>query len=183
MGQAIAVFVKEADNYTKDGPKTSYNVGLIGVGTSINSVPFSSWMEVDMRSVSDERLNRIDTIFQNAMRIGLDEQNSIRRSGAPLTVDIEMVGNRPSGHTDSEAPLVQRAMAASRHFGGNPRLKNSSTDSNIPISKGIPAVTLGGGGESGKSHSLHEWFLNKDGYKGIQKVFLVVTAQAGAITK
>lgn len=183
MGQAIAAFVKEADEYTKDGLKTSYNVGMIGGGTSVNSVPFAAWMEVDMRSLSSERLNGIDTILQRAIRTGLNEQNRLKRSGPPLTVDIEMVGNRPSGHTNSEMPLVQRAMAASKHLGKTPRLVTSSTDSNIPISKGIPAVTLGAGGKSGKTHSLHEWFLNKEGYKGIQKVFLVVAAQAGAITK
>ena len=183
MGQAITTFVKNADRYISDGIKTSYNVGKIGGGTSINSVPFSAWMEVDMRSLNQKRLIEIDTLFHHAVKFGLDQQNNIRRSGPPLTVDIEMVGNRPSGHTDSGTPLVQRAMAASKYLGENPHLTTISTDSNIPISKGIPAVTLGGGGESGKSHSLHEWFLNKEGYKGIQKVFLVVAAQAGAVTE
>lgn len=184
LGQAIANFVKVADDYTsRNGPRTSYNVGRIGGGTSVNSIPFSAWMEVDMRSLSPERLDRIDALFHQAIRSGLKAQNSIRRSGPPLTVDIKMIGNRPSGHTPSNDPLVQRAMAASIYFGKKPHLRTSSTDSNIPISKGIPAITLGGGGDGGGAHSLHEWYVNKEGYKGIQRVFLIVAAQAGAVLK
>lgn len=184
LGQAIANFVKAADDYTsRNGPRTSYNVGRIGGGTSVNSIPFSAWMEVDMRSLSPERLDRIDTLFHQAIRSGLKAQNSIRRSGPPLTVDIKMIGDRPSGHTPPNDPLVQRAMAASIYFGKKPRLRTSSTDSNIPISKGIPAITLGGGGDGGGAHSLHEWYANKEGYKGIQRVFLIVAAQARAVLK
>lgn len=179
LGQAIADFVKSADNFTKTGPKTSYNVGIIGGGTSVNSIPFESWVVVDMRSISPASLNQIDTLFQKAMRSGLAAQNKLRRSGPPLTLDVEMVGNRPSGHTNSSQPLVQRAIAATSHFGNEPQLRTSSTDSNIPISKGIPAITLGGGGVGGNAHSLNEWYLNTDGYKGIQRVLLIVASQAG----
>lgn len=181
LGQAIAIFTQKADEYTGEGIKTSYNVGRMGGGTSINSVPFSVWMEVDMRSLSQQRLNEIDSIFQESVKEGVKQQNEIRRFGQPLTVEIKMVGNRPSGYTNTDKPLVQRAMAASVYMGKEPNLRTSSTDSNIPISKGIPAITIGGGGVSGKSHSLHEWFLNKDGYKGIQRAFLIIAAQAEAI--
>lgn len=179
LGQAIANFVDSADDYTSDGEKTSYNVGRIGGGTSVNSIPFESWMEVDMRSLSQGRLNRIDTLFHKAVRKALNAQNNIRRSGPALTVDIKMIGNRPSGQTDPGNALVQRAMAATSHFGDSASLRTSSTDSNIPISKGIPAITLGGGGVGGGSHSLDEWYLNKEGYIGIQRVFLIAAAQAG----
>src|SRR5699024_2215486 len=97
----------------------------------------------------------------------------------PLSVDIQMIGDRPSGHTDPEESLVQRAMAATVHFDDKPELRTSSTDSNIPISIGIPAITLDGGGVGGGPHSLDEWYLNKEGYKGIQRVFLIVAAQTG----
>lgn len=179
LGQAITNFVKSADDYTSEGAKTSYNVGRIGGGTSVNSIPFESWMEVDMRSLSQERLNTIDTLFHQAVQKAVDSQNGIRRSGPPLTADIKMIGNRPSGITDPDDPLVQRAMAATVNIGNEPYLRTSSTDSNIPISQGIPAITLDGGGKGGDAHSLDEWFLNEDGYKGIQRVFLIVAAQAG----
>lgn len=182
LGEVISIFTKKADEYTRSGEKTSYNIGVIGGGTSVNSVPFSAWMEVDMRSLSQERLTGIDTILQRAIRAGLQKQNYIRRSGPELTVNVEMVGNRPSGHTPEDDPLVQRAIAGSLFMGSKPQLQTSSTDSNIPISKGIPAVTLGAGGRSGKSHSLHEWYYNKNGYKGIQRIFILIAVQAGAIS-
>lgn len=179
MGEAISVFVKNANEYTKTGSKTSYNVGLVEGGTSVNSVPFEVSMTVDMRSLDPDRLNTIDNILQEAIKEGVAQQNEIRRLGDPVTVDVEMIGNRPSGHTDPETTLVQRSIAANAEMGAKAILSTSSTDSNIPISLGIPAITLGGGGVAGGAHSLDEWFLNKDGYKGIQRTLLVVLAETG----
>lgn len=179
LAQTIAIFTREADAFTKEGLKTSYNVGTISGGTSVNSIPFSATMEVDMRSLSQSRLNEIDTLLQQAVQAGLAEQNKMRRSGPALTVEVKMVGNRPSGETAPGQPLVQSALAATKIMGAIPELGTSSSDSNIPISKGIPAITMGAGGDSGKHHSLNEWFVNKDGYKAIQKVLLVILAEAG----
>ena len=140
----------------KVGPTTSYNIGRVGGGTSVNSIPFAIWMEVDMRSVSPERLLGIDSIFQAAMLRGLAEQNEIRTQGDPLTVNIEMIGDRPSGEIGAHTPLVSRAHAAVKFFGATPELAISSTDSNVPISRGIPAITIGSGGSSSSAHSLGE---------------------------
>lgn len=178
LGRAITHFVDNAEEYTKTGAKTSYNVGRIGGGTSVNSIPFESWMEVDMRSLSPERLNEIDTLFQDAMQQGLAEQNDLRREGPKMTVDIEMIGNRPSGQTPADESLVQWGMAAASWAGEEAELRTSSTDSNIPISLGIPAITIGGGGEGQGAHSLDEWYYNDEGYKGIQRALLVITAVA-----
>ncbi|NIP59209.1 MAG: M20/M25/M40 family metallo-hydrolase, partial [Gemmatimonadetes bacterium] len=153
LGAAIEDWVDAADAYTMDGPRTSYNVGRIGGGTSVNSIPFESWMEVDMRSHTVETLNGIDSLFQRAIRRAVDEQNELRREGEPLTVDVEMIGDRPSGLIAPETPLVQRGMAATMELGMEPALGRSSTDSNIPISMGIPAITIGGGGEGRGAHS------------------------------
>lgn len=179
MAKAISVFVEKADRFTQDGPKTSYNIGRINGGTSVNSVPFSTWFEVDMRSYDPESLEEIDRIFQKAVQEGLDGQNKIRRIGSALTVDIEMIGDRPSGTTDPSEPLVQRGMASLKPFGEVPVLGAASTDANIPISLGIPALTVAGGGEAGGFHSLDEWYLNKEAYKGIQRLLLLVVAQTG----
>lgn len=181
MGKAISVFVQKADDYTKDGLKTSYNIGEIGGGTSVNSVPYENWMKVDMRSLSQNRLKKIDSLFQRSIKEGLNHQNGIRRKGDSLTVKVEMIGERPSGFTDVEEALVQKAAATSVFVGGKPKLGTSSTDSNVPISTGIPAVTLGGGGKSGKAHSLDEWYYNKDGYKGIQRLLMVLATQAEVV--
>jgi di/tripeptidase len=136
-------------------------------------------MEVDMRSISPERLDAIDALFQDAMERGLQEQNELTREGAPLTMDVEMIGDRPSGAIDPSTPLVQRAMATITYFDTEPELGISSTDSNTPIAKGIPAVTIGRGGEGGGAHSLDEWWLNKDGHLAIQRTLLLAVAEAG----
>lgn len=179
LGMAIENFVLAADKFTAQGERTSYSVGRIGGGTSINAIPFESWMEVDMRSVSPERLNGIDALFQEAVAAALKEQNDLKRSGPELTVEIDMVGNRPSGETDIEAPIVQRAAAATRFFNVEPSFGISSTNSNTPIAKGIPAITIGRGGIGGGGHSLNEWWINKDGYLAIQRALLITAAEAG----
>ncbi|MFQ5569411.1 MAG: M20/M25/M40 family metallo-hydrolase [Rhodothermales bacterium] len=179
LGRAIHYFVEAADPFTAEGPRTSYNVGRIGGGTSVNSIPFEAWMEVDMRSVSPERLEAIDALFQEAMRRALDDQNRLRRGGPALTLQVEMVGDRPSGAIAVETPLVQRAIATVRHFGAEPTLGTGSTDSNIPISLGIPSVTIGRGGAGGSGHSLGEWWLNKGGHLAIQQALTLLVAEAG----
>jgi len=179
LGSAIKYFTDEADKFTSTGPKTSYNIGRIGGGTSVNSIPFESWMEVDMRSESPEQLVGIDSILQRSVRKGLKEQNDILRSGRPLRVDVKMIGDRPSGETPTEEGLVQMAWASTKVIGSKPSLRIGSTDSNVPISLGIPAVTLGGGGIGKGAHSLGEYFVNKDGHLGIQRVMLVVIGYTG----
>ena len=106
-------------------------------------------------------------------------QNGLKRRGPDLTVLIDKIGNRPSGELSDTLPLIQRTLAATTYFGTQPYLTRGSTDSNIPISKGIPAVTIGRGGKGGKAHSLEEWWLNKEGYKAIQLAMLIVLSESG----
>lgn len=179
LGRAIHYLDLAGDAFTLSGTRTSYNVGRIGGGTSVNSIPFESWMEVDMRSEAQERLVRMDSIFQRAMRRAVEEANASRRSGPELELDVEMIGNRPSGEVAASDPLVERAAAATRAFGLEPQLAISSTDSNIPINQGVPAITIGGGGASGNAHSPDEWYVNRNGPRGIQRALLIVVAQAG----
>lgn len=180
LGEAIARFVAAADRYTAAGPQTSYNVGVLGGGTSINSIPFASWMEVDMRSVSTDRLRGIDSLFHAAVQAGLDAQNAVRRQGPPLTVDLTMVGNRPSGSIPADHPFVQQVAAATRHFGLEPDLQRSSTDANLAISRGVPAVTIGGGGIGAHHHALDEYWVDRDSDLGIKRVLLIVLGTAAA---
>jgi len=181
LGRAIRLFDERAAAYVAQGPRTSYNVGVIGGGTSVNAVPFEAWMEVDMRSVSDERLRGIDAILHAAVREAVAEQNRLRAYGDSLTVELELVGDRPSGEIPLSDPLVQRAAAAIAHFGFEPRPGRSSTDSNIPIARGIPAVTLGGGGVGYGAHSLQEWWLDRDSETAIKRTMLIVLAHAGMV--
>lgn len=179
LGRAIAIFVKNAPSVTSIGEKTSYNVGRIGGGTSINSIAFESWMEIDMRSGNQGKLNDVDAILQAAIEQALQEENTARLDGPELTVDVERVGTRPAAEGDDQAPIVQRAIAATESFGIEPQLQISSTDANLPISKGIPAVTMSRGGVSGNSHAPEEWWQNKDGHIGMQIGLITLLAEAG----
>ncbi len=179
LGRAITYFTDEADVFTRSGPKTNYNVGVISGGTSVNSIPFESIMEIDMRSESPESLVQVDSILQRSVRKALAEQNKLKRHGPDLTVKVEMIGDRPSGEHPESMAIVQRGIAATQFVGGRPTLRRGSTDSNIPISKGIPAITIGGGGMGRNAHSLDEYFINKDGVKGIKRALLIVLAEVG----
>ncbi|MET7030286.1 M20/M25/M40 family metallo-hydrolase [Sediminicola luteus] len=179
-GRAVAYFDDAARTYTASGPKTSYNIGRIGGGTSINSIPFESWMEVDMRSVSPDRLIEIEEILITETNRALDDYNKLVDKGPKLSVDIEKIGDRPSGELSPELPLIQRSMAATKAFKTEPFLTRGSTDSNIPISLGIPAVTLGRGGKAGGAHSLGEWWVNdKTGPESIKLALLILVSEAG----
>lgn len=179
MGLAIDLFIERAADFVSEGPRTSYNVGRVGGGTSVNSVPVEVWMEVDMRSIDPDRLIGIGNLFEETMVEALDRYNARHPDDTPLAVAVDQVGDRPSGSVDPAEPLIQRAMAAVVHFGGEPELERSSTDSNVPISLGVPAATVGRGGAGGGAHSLDEWWVNEDGHLAIQRTLLLVVAEAG----
>ncbi len=178
LGTAIHNFVQAADAYTSYGPKTSYNVGVISGGTSINSIPFSSIMEIDTRSIDPARLDTMETILRTTVQEALEAQNKIKRLGKPLTVEIEKIGNRPSGELPKKLPIIQRAMACTAFMGKRPKLTRGSTNSNIPISLGIPAVTIGRGGVGRNAHSLDEWWLDVEGHKSTQLALLLLLSEA-----
>jgi len=182
LAQAVAHFVPEADRHTSSGPRTSYNVGRIGGGTSVNAVPYEAWLEMDLRSTDPESLAQLDRIFQSAVERGLDDQNALRRLGDPLMVEVDQVGERPAGRTDPEGPLVQRAKAATRLLGREPSLTGASTNANTPMSLDVPAITIGIGGEGGGAHSLDEWWLPVEPHVAAQRALLVLLAEAGGVT-
>lgn len=180
LGKVIDIFSKDAWDYTSgDIPRTSFNVGRIGGGTSVNSIPFESWMEVDMRAVDPMNLDEIEAIFKTSVEKAISEYNS---SGVrdQVTYELIKIGDRPSGELSPSLPLIQRSMAATQYFGATPSLGRGSTNINIPVSKGIPSVCIGRGGKGGGAHSLHEWFLNDEpGDESIQLALLITLAQAG----
>lgn len=181
LAQSVASFVPKADEFTKEGLKTTYSVSVLGGGTSVNSIPFESWMLVDMRSESQDKLKGINQIFLESIEVGLEKENAIIRRGEKLTVDIEKVGDRPSGIASPESTLIQQTMAIADYLTGGkkPELSSSSTNSNVAFSKGIPAVTIGRGGIGYGAHSLGEYFINKDGHLAIQQALLLVLMQGG----
>jgi acetylornithine deacetylase/succinyl-diaminopimelate desuccinylase-like protein len=181
LSRAVGFFQDAANTLTRSGPRTSYNVGRIGGGTSVNSIPFDAWMEVDMRSVSPESLVRIEQAFIDAMNRGLESENALRRDGPLLEVELDRIGDRPSGELPPSTPVIQRALTATAEFGVANSLERSSTNSNVPIALGIPAVTLGRGGVGGNGHAPAEWWINEDGHLAIQRALLVLVAEAGFV--
>jgi di/tripeptidase len=136
-------------------------------------------MDIDMRSIKPERLADMDRILKESVQKAIDEQNVIKRRGRPMTAEFEMIGNRPSGEGDPNLPLIQRALAAAEALGESPALTRGSTNSNIPISKGIPAITIGSGGKAFGAHSLAEWYYNDEGWKGTQLALLILMSESG----
>ncbi len=179
LGRVVFYFDEAAAEVVNAGPPTSYNVGRIGGGTSVNAVPHESWAEVDLRSVDSEQLKRVDDVLRRAVDRAVDEQNRRRDRGEPLQAEIEPIGDRPSGTVDPDTPLVRRALAVTRFLGLSPRLDAASTDANVPIADGIPAVTIGRGGVGGGAHSLGEWWTAKDAHVGTERALLLLVASAG----
>jgi tripeptide aminopeptidase len=139
-------------------PNTTYNVGVIGGGTSVNSIPFEAWMEVDLRSESADELNKLVNRFTANMRAAAEEENKARSTGqGSITLDLQLMGDRPSGGIAVSHPMVQTVAAVARAFNLPARYSIASTDANIPISMNIPAITLSSGGSGGRAHALDEW--------------------------
>lgn len=161
-------------------PRTTLSVGRIEGGTAVNAIPTDAWMELDIRS-EDERV--LDTIEARALReveraVAATARRS-RQDGSSLSLRFERIGDRPSGETPPSSPLVAAACAATRLIGEEPELTASSTDANIPISLGIPAIALGAGGRSSGVHTPDEWYDNEGGPEGLDRALLTLLAAAG----
>ena len=179
MGNAIQKFARLKVPGT---PKTTFNVGVMGGGTSVNSIPFESWMEVDMRSESRAELEKLNETFIGLLNEAVVEENKTRSTKqGPITLDLKLVGDRPSGETPRDSLIVQTAAAAIRAIGMTPTYSFSSTDSNIPISLGIPAITIDSGGRGGRAHALDEWIdvEKASSLRGIQSAMALLLALAG----
>ena len=156
-------------------PRTTFNVGRVEGGASVNAIPEKAAMDVDLRSVAEAELRRLDSFFRRAVRQAVDEENANKRPADPLLdLKVDLIGERPTGETPADSPLVELAVEATKLMGVEPRLDQSSTDSNLPISLGIPAITLGAGGTSGCSHTLAEWYDPRGRELGLKRALLVV---------
>jgi tripeptide aminopeptidase len=178
MGSAIAKFSKIQ---VPAQPKTTFNVGLVSGGTSVNSIPFEMEMVIDMRSVDCGELKKVEDQFLAVVRESVDEENKVRstREGR-ITADPKLIGDRPCGETSLTAPIVQLTTASVKAFGLTPSYGISSTDSNLAMSLGIPAVTIGRG-PGARAHALDEWteVEPKADVKSVQVAMTIILAIAG----
>ena len=139
-------------------PRTTYSASVLGGGTSVNAIPEEVWVEVDLRSVDQGELDRLDASMRALVEAAVAAENARRTGDADVVTAVtERIGRRPAGRTDHDSPIVRTAFDALDAFGFEARTKVSSTDANIPISLGIPAIRFGSGGTGGRAHSLEEW--------------------------
>lgn len=160
--------------------RTTFNVGKISGGASINSIARDATMDADLRSSDEDELTRLDAYFRRSVTEAVEQENTTRRPGdLPLELDLELVGERPGGLTSPQSLIVELAQEATRVVGVEPQLEQSSTDSNFPMSIGIPAITLGAGGSAGSSHTLDEWFEPTNRDKGLKRGLLTILGMVG----
>src|SRR5438093_2748106 len=170
MGRAIA---RIQEVQVPRQPKTTFNVGRIGGGTSVNSIPSEGWMELDMRSSDPASLSAVDANIQQAIDAAVTEENARWGKPGTITVAKELVGDRPAGSTPESSPIVRHGLAAATVLGFNANLGEGSTDSNLPMSLGVPSITIGGGGRGRDAHALTESFDTTDAWMGTQHALLL----------
>lgn len=175
MGRAIA---KISDFQVPKDPKTTFNVGRVGGGTSVNAIPFEGWMEVDMRSVDKAALASVDASFQKAVDSAVAEENARWGAKRNVTVKKELVGNRPAGALPADAPIVKTALGATRALGWTAPIGMGSSDANYPLSLGVPSLDIGGGGRGTDAHALSEAFDTTDSWMGTERALLLTVALA-----
>ena len=160
-------------------PRTTLSVSRIGGGTSINSIPEEGWLEVDLRSTSPAMLDRFDREIRIIARAAAQQENARRATATPpLAHDVLVIGDRPSGEVAADHPLVLSAIEATQLIDREPELAAASTDANVPIALGIPAIAIGAGGRGGDAHTAGEWYDNVDGPLGIARALTILTAAA-----
>jgi tripeptide aminopeptidase len=160
-------------------PRSTLSVGRIAGGLSVNSIPDSAWLEIDLRSTSAVALDTIERAIRQIAQDAADEENAKRSFGTrPLTVRIDSIGSRPCGETPVDNALVQSAIEATKLVGRQPDLALASTDANVPISQGIPAIAIGAGGRGGDAHTRGEWFDNLHGTLGVARALTILMAAA-----
>lgn len=180
LARGIALFLKTS---TPDSPRTTFNIGSIEGGTSVNSIPAKATIKADLRSEAEPEILKLENVLRRAIQSGVDEEMQAARergmAGTGLSIDAKVLGVRPGGELPPNSPLLAAAQAADDYLGNRARVERSSTDANIPLSFGIPAIAVGAGGSSGGAHSLREWYDPTGREIGMQRVLLTLLQVAG----
>ena len=183
----IVALARAIDDFSRanvpDDPKTTFNIGVIEGGTSVNSIPESASMRVDIRSASAEEISKLERSLKDALDHAVLETSVIkgrkRETNSPLlSYEMKMIGNRPAAELKPNARLLAIVQAADQQLGNTSRLQRASTDANIPLSQGREAVAIGAGGSGGGAHTLHEWYDPANRELGLKRIMLVTAAIA-----
>ncbi len=184
LSRGIARFVRIK---VPEDPRTTFNVGLIEGGRSVNSIPDRAAIKVDMRSEVEAEIDKMEAALRDAVHAGVEEEvaaarerGAIERNGAPkIEAKFRSVGARPGGELAANSPLLAALVNADKFLGNRSRPERSSTDANLPLSLGIPAISIGGGGRGGGSHSLEEWYDSTGRELGLKRILLTLLGIAG----
>lgn len=189
LSRAITRFLADAP---EGEPRCSYNFGLIEGGTSINAIPSEARAKVDLRSQSPQRMDELAALLESAVQRTLEEENarSAARSagrtagaksgnGRTLSARLKEIGSRPGGELRAGSPILDALLAVDAHLGIRSSLDCASTDANIPLSLGIPAVSIGAGGQGGGAHTGAEWFSPEGRELGLRRILLALCLMLG----
>jgi acetylornithine deacetylase/succinyl-diaminopimelate desuccinylase-like protein len=190
MPNPILVLARSIHSFSQtslpSSPKTTFNVGVIRGGTSVNSIPESASMRVDIRSTSMAEMERLEASLRSAIEQAMEEESraserrtSSQKRSSGLSYEIVPIGNRPAGELDGNARILKVIRAVDTHLGNAAQIQRASTDANIPLSLGREAIAIGGGGVGGGAHTLQEWFDCSGRELGLKRILLALLALAG----
>ena len=180
LASALAVV---SETQLPDEPRTTLNIGTIHGGTSVNSIPERAAASIDFRSTSANELIRLEVALHRAVEDAVSRANEIAatlrgRSRGPLTFSINKIGERPAAQLPPDSPMLETLRSVDRHLGIRTDLRLGSTDANVPIARGIPALSMGAGGDGGGAHTLAEWYNDKNRELGLRRALLLTLAIA-----
>ncbi len=171
--------VKFSSIIIPETPRTSFNFGMIEGGTSVNSIPNRAAVKVDLRSEDDMELKKLESSLRDTLQSGVNAENAAaQRGNEPLKIDFTMLGVRPGGKLAADSAVLAAISSVDAYLGNSTRQERSSTDANLPLSVGIPAIAIGAGGQGGSSHSLEEWYDPTDRILGLKRILLAAYALA-----
>lgn len=176
VGRLIA---KVSEFQTPSEPKTTFSIGVIRGGTSVNSIAREASFDIDMRSPDPLELAKVDEAFKKSARLALDEENARWNDKGKIALDIKLIGDRPTGTQPQDSPIIKLASAANKYMNIENDFGFASTDANLPISLGIPAIMIDGGGKGKGAHSLDEQWDSKNSYLGSQRALLIALGIVG----
>ncbi len=173
ISRAITTFTDKAIEQTLKEPRTSFNFGIVEGGSSINSIPSEARTKIDLRSEDNARIDRLVEQLTAAVERAIEIENSMS-SGGRASARIREIGSRPSGALPDDAPLLECVRAVDAHLGIRSYLDCSSTDANVPLSMGLPALSIGAGGSGGGAHTSGEWYSPESRELGLQRILLIL---------
>jgi di/tripeptidase len=186
----IVILAKAVETFTATPvpttPKTTFNIGVIRGGTSVNSIPESASMKVDIRSTSMTEMERLEQALRLALNRAAEEEtltaelrSSAQRRPSGVNCEIVVIGNRPAGELQPNARILQVIRAVDGQLSNAAQIQRASTDANIPLSLGLEAIAIGGGGSGGGAHTLQEWFDANGRELGLKRILLAMLGLAG----